>query len=81
MPAFKEHAKLVDPSNLVVGRLYLVTYLQDEYPPFTGVLLKADVDHFLIRVIYHRDFVKGEVKYCALGDYQIFDLDDVMEEV
>ncbi len=81
MPTFKEHAKLVDPSDLVVGRRYLVTYIQNEYPPLTGVLFKVDVDIFHIRVIHHRDHAEGRELFCALDGKHFFNLDDVMEEV
>lgn len=73
----------MDPSELVVGRRYLIKFVQDDSSLYTGILLRVDDVSFTIRVIYHRGFGEGTELVCplALVDRHFFNLDEVMEEV
>lgn len=77
MPAFKEYAKLVDPSDLVVGRQYLVQEIQEQNE-YTLVLCSVELGAL------NRKFFRGQCKrfHCTIyiDAIRIYNLDDVMEE-
>jgi len=76
MPAFKEHREIVDPSDLVVGRRYLVEEIQNgiEYELVLCSVELGDLNRKFVRC-------QGKRFHCTLyvDAIRIFDLDDVME--